>query len=196
MRGVRQFFAVLALWAAVSATARAQERQIRVDVIVRGTPESLWPLWTTNAGVRSFFAPGSNIEPRVDGLYEIYFDPSAPAGRRGADGMRVLAFQPHRRLAFTWNAPEHLGAIRDQRTIVSVEFTPVGRDSTRVTLRHAGWGTGPEWDAALAYFEPAWNAFVMPMFKRRVEHGPVDWRALPSLLPAQPSAIQTLVVSP
>jgi uncharacterized protein YndB with AHSA1/START domain len=188
---------VLALVAAASAppTIVAQERQIRVSVTVSGTPERLWPLWTTNEGVRSFFAPGSNIDLRVDGAYEIFFDPAAPSGGKGAEGMRLLAVEPNRRLAFTWNAPETMAYVRQQRTIVSVDFLPVGRDSTRVVLRQIGWGTGPEWDQAFAYFDNAWNGFVMPMFKYRVEHGPVTWSAVPTVSRIQATSMEHLTAS-
>ena len=179
---------VAVLWAPVAA----QERQIKVDVTVRAPVAQAWALWSTNEGVRSFFARGSNIELEVDGAYEIFFDPAAPAGLKGADGMRLLAVEPQRRLAFTWNAPASLPYARAQRTVVTVDFAPIGADSTRVTLRHIGWGSGPEWDAAIRYFEPAWNAFVMPMFRHRVAHGPINWAAPPKVEPVQVSAIQEL----
>ena len=35
--------------------------------------------------MKSFFAPGCRIEPKVDGLYEIWFNPAAPAGERGGE---------------------------------------------------------------------------------------------------------------
>ena len=180
--------AVAILW----APAAAQERQIKVEVTVGAPVAQAWALWSTNEGVRSFFAPGSNIDLKVDGAYEIFFDPAAPAGHKGADGMRLLAVEPERRLAFTWNAPASLPYARAQRTVVTVDFAPIGADSTRVTLRHIGWGSGPEWDAAIRYFEPAWNAFVMPMFRHRVALGPINWAAPPTVDPVQVSAIQEL----
>lgn len=106
--------------------------------------------------------------------------------------MRLLAVEPNRRIAFTWNAPATLAYVRGQRTVVTVDLTPVGRDSTLVVLRHIGWGSGPEWDKAIEYFETAWNGYVMPFFRYRVEHGPVDWAALPKLTPIQPTAIEQL----
>ena len=184
----------LAILQVGSTAASAQERQIRVSVTVAATPEQVWLLWTTDEGVRSFFAPGSHIDLKVDGAYEIFFAPTAPPGRRGADGMRLLAVEPNRRLASTWNAPEDLPYARAQRTVVIVEFVPIGRDSTRVTLRHIGWGSGPEWDTAIRYFETAWNGFVMPSFKHRIEHGPITWGAVPPLSPVQPTAIEYLSV--
>lgn len=189
--------ALISLLAAalIPALAAAQERQIKVAVTVPATPEQVWPLWTTDEGVRSFFAPSSHIELKVDGAYEIFFDPSAPAGQKGADGMRLLVVEPHRRIAFTWNAPVSLPHVRAQRTVVFVAFDPVGNDSTRVTLQHVGWGTGREWDEAIHYFEPAWNAFVMAAFRYRIHHGPINWTSLPKLEPVQKSAIVHLVTA-
>jgi uncharacterized protein YndB with AHSA1/START domain len=192
----RPQFLPLFLALAGSSSLGAQERQIRIPLTVAATPERVWSLWTTNEGVRSFFAPGSRIELVVDGPYEIFFDPSAPAGKKGADGMRILAIEPNRRIVFTWNAPEHMPYVRAQRTIVSIELSPVGRDSTHVVLRHTGWGTGAEWDAAIKYFDGAWNGFVMPLLKHRIEHGPVNWAAMPKLAPIRPTTtIETLVTA-
>jgi uncharacterized protein YndB with AHSA1/START domain len=188
----------LAALAAVTApgTTSGQERQIRVAVTVPGTVERAWKLWTTDAGVRSFFAPGSHIDLRVEGAYEIFFAPAAPPGARGADGMRLLAVEPQRRLAFTWNAPSSMPYVRAQRTVVMVDFAPAGPDSARVTLRHIGWGSGPEWDEAIRYFDRAWNGFVMPFFRYRVERGPVDWAAPPAVAPIHPTAVERLTVAP
>jgi uncharacterized protein YndB with AHSA1/START domain len=177
----------------LATPAIAQERQVRVAVTVPARVEQVWALWTTNEGVRSFFAPGSNIDLRVDGMYEIFFDPSAPTGQKGADGMRLLVVEPNHRLAFTWNAPREMAHVRAQRTLVTVDMIPVHNDSTRVVLRHTGWGTGPEWDAALEHFDVAWNAYVLPWFKYRVTNGPINWSAPPNVTPIMAtSSIQYL----
>jgi hypothetical protein len=67
---------------------RASDRFLRADLTIEAPVADVWNAWTTEAGVTSFFAPGTKIEPRVDGLYEIYFDPTQPPGQRGAEGMR------------------------------------------------------------------------------------------------------------
>jgi uncharacterized protein YndB with AHSA1/START domain len=180
------------LGCAAIAPLAAQERQIRISLTVPAVPEQVWNLWTTDDGIRSFFAPGSHVDLRVDRWYEIYFDPSAPPGQRGADSMRLLVVEPNRRLGFTWNAPGTMPYIRGQRTVVYVDLTPVGADSTRVVLRHTGWGTGPEWDQAIRYFEQAWNGFVMAALRYRVEHGPVNWSSMSRLEPVQKTAIEYL----
>ena len=40
------------------------------------------------------------------GKFEIFFDPSAPEGKKGAEDCKVLAFQENKFLSFTWNAPQ------------------------------------------------------------------------------------------
>jgi uncharacterized protein YndB with AHSA1/START domain len=172
----------------VSATLGfAQDRALRAELDVHAPVAEVWKAWTTCAGAQSFFAPACRIEPRVDGAYEVYFLPGAPAGERGSEGMRILAFEPMRRLAFTWSAPPTLPAIRAQRNMVVVELEPVDATRTRVRFSHIGWGAGPEWDRAYDYFDHAWNAVVLPRLKYRFEHGPIDWSAPPKLEPVAPT---------
>jgi uncharacterized protein YndB with AHSA1/START domain len=156
-------------------TQGERDRVVAGEVIVNvGVPRA-WDAWTTEDGVRSFFAPACNIEPRVGGPYEILFDPDAEPGSRGAEGMTVMAVQPMKMLAFSWNAPPHLSEVRDQLTHVVVRFEEVDEERTRVTLRHDGWGDGGQWDDAFAYFERAWFDAVLPRFARAMDGHPHVW---------------------
>jgi uncharacterized protein YndB with AHSA1/START domain len=151
------------------------ERAIRKVVVIDAPVDQVWEAWTTAKGVRSFFAPACNVELRVDGPYEIFFDPYAPAGERGAEGMRVLACQPKTMLAFTWNAPPHLAEVRGQLTHVLIRLRARDDGRTLVTLTHSGWGEGGQWDEAFVYFERAWGQIVLPRLQYRFSVGPVDW---------------------
>lgn len=170
-----------------SSTSLSSDRILRATLVLDAPVESVWKLWTTEDGLKSFFAPGCRVEPRVDGVYEIYFDPSAPAGGKGAEGTRILAFEPERRLVFTWNAPPSQPAIRAQRTVVEIRLAREGEKKTRFVFTHSGWGEGPEWDATFAYFDKAWNGFVLPNLVWRVRHGPIDWKARPEVRPLVPT---------
>ena len=161
---------------AAGAIAAPVDRVLRTTIELAAPVDQVWALWTTEAGLTSFFAPGARVEPRVEGPYEIYFNPAAPPGQRGADGMQILVFQPSRRLAFTWNAPPSLPQAREQRTFVVIRFQPVSERETRVTLHHTGWGDGGEWDKAYAYFDRAWGN-VLGNLKKSFETGPFDWTA-------------------
>ena len=162
------------LLCAAALLSQAAERAIEKDVVVRATLDEAWAAWTTREGITSFFAPDARIEPRVGGAFQIYIDPGAPPGMKGADDMRFMALQPKKMLSFDWNAPPHLPEARGQRTFVVVRFSVVDDKSTRVTLHHIGWGDGGEWDKTYAYFDRAWGG-VLANLKKRFEQGPQDW---------------------
>jgi uncharacterized protein YndB with AHSA1/START domain len=158
------------------APALAAERAIEKQAIVNATLDQTWEAWTTREGITSFFAPDAKIEPRVGGAFQVYMDPGAPAGSKGADDMRFLALQPKKMISFDWNAPPHLREARAQRTFVIVRFEPVTDKTTRITLHHTGWGDGGEWDQAYAYFDRAWGG-VLANLGKRFDQGPQDWTA-------------------
>ena len=151
------------------------ERVIFGEIEVPASVADVWSAWTTHSGITSFFAPACRVELRPGGPYEIYFTPESPPGERGAEGTRVLAFQPEKMLAFTWSAPPHLPDVRRQRTSVVVRLRRCGEGRTRVTLTHSGWGEGGEWDLAFDYFSRAWREVVLPRLRRRFDTGPIDW---------------------
>lgn len=159
---------------AYCGTVIAAERAIEKSVVVEATLDQAWDSWTTREGITSFFAPDAKIEPKVGGAFQIYIDPLAQPGAKGADDMRFLAVQPKQMISFDWNAPPHLPQARAQRTFVIVRFDPVNDKQTRVSLHHTGWGTGGEWDQAYAYFERAWGG-VLGNLQKRWTSAPLDW---------------------
>ncbi len=164
----------LAWTLAAPGPVHAAERSIDKEVVINAPIEQAWQAWTTREGVVAFFAPDAKVEARVGGAFQIYFDPGAPPGAKGADDTRYMALQPPRMLSFDWNAPPFLPQARQQRTFVVVRFAAVDDKTTRVTLHHTGWGDGGEWDKAHAYLDRAWTG-VLASLKARFEKGPTDW---------------------
>lgn len=174
-RWLRRLAQALLVVLSLAPAAYAAERAIDKEVLIPASVDQLWDAWTTREGITSFFSPDARIEARVGGAFQIYMDPLAEPGLKGADDMRYLALQPKRMLSFDWNAPPHLAEARQQRTFVIVRLAPVDEKSTRVTLHHVGWGDGGEWDKTYAYFDRAWG-FVLGNLKTRYEKGPIDWK--------------------
>jgi uncharacterized protein YndB with AHSA1/START domain len=160
-------------------STNVEVKAVHGEIVVNARLEEVWNAWTTEEGAKTFFAPACYIDLRPDGPYEIFFNPDAPPGERGGEGLRVLAVQPMQMLSFTWNAPPSLPQVRGQRTHVTLRFTPEDEGRTRVTLYHDGWGSSGEWNEAYAYFTQAWNEVVLPRLKYRFENGPVDWEDPP-----------------
>lgn len=154
--------------------AGAQERAIRATVIVPATLDEVWAAWTTTEGVKTFLGPEANVEARVDGPFEVFYNPYAAPGMKGADGMRILSIQDRKMITFTWNAPPTVPEVRKQRTYVTVRMRSTGEKRTEVTLYHGGWGEGGEWDRAFIYFEKSWPN-VLRALETRFTKGPIDW---------------------
>ena len=163
----------------------AQERAIDEKITVKAGVDDVWKAWTTSDGIKTFFAPDAKVELRVDGPFEIYMNPFAERGMKGADDMRIIGFQEKKMLTFTWNAPPSLPEARKQRSVVIFRFISRGDQLTDVTLHHIGWGDGGEWDKAYDYFGKAWPN-VMKNLKKRFEDGPVDWKPWLERLKPQP----------
>lgn len=159
---------------------RKEERTIVGMVIVSGALNEVWKAWATEEGAKSFFAPDCKIELEPGGAYEMYFALDYPLGLRGGEGCTVMAIETMKMLAFTWNAPPSLPAVRGQYTHVVIRFDEVS-EGTRVSLVHDGWGTSSEWDQAFTYFELAWLRVVLPRLNYRFKHGPIDWKNPPDL---------------
>ena len=148
------------------------EKEATVEALVT----EVWNAWTTDEGVRTFFAPDSNVDLRIGGPYEIFFVPDAPEGEKGSDGMRVLSYLPEKMPSFEWKNPPSLPEVRGEKTWVVVGFEPRGADSTEVTVTHLGWREGEQWQKAYEYFIRAWD-IVLGRLKKRFDEGPIDWTA-------------------
>ncbi len=159
--------------------AQSNERFIFAEAEIGAGVKDVWTAWTTAEGIRSFFAPDCKLDLKAGGDYEIYFNPQGQPGERGAEGTKILAFQPEKMLSFTWNNPPILPGIRWQYTTVVLRFKPISEAQTRVSLYQIGWGEGEEWDKAFDYFEKAWKQVVLPRLQHRFKVGPIDWNNPP-----------------
>jgi len=152
------------------------QRLIRKSVAVNASRQEVWKAWTTEEGVKGFFAPDANVELAIGGAYEMLFDPEAPVGSQGGEGLRILSYLPEEMLSFEWNAPPEFPTVRAQKTWVVVQLgdTPA---QTKVQLTHLGWEEGAEWNRVFDYFQQAWN-IVLRRLQKRFTDGPIDWENL------------------
>lgn len=49
-----------------SSSSPSSDRILRATLVLDAPVDAVWKLWTTEEGVKSFFAPGCRIEPKVD----------------------------------------------------------------------------------------------------------------------------------
>ena len=76
-------------------------------------------------------------------------------GLAGDDPGRVRARIERRLLSVEWPMPGALRLIGGQATLLTLTFEPEA-DGSLLTLTHAGFGRGPEWDEGLALHRRWW----------------------------------------
>ncbi|MGC9367520.1 MAG: SRPBCC family protein [bacterium] len=152
------------------------EKMIEKEIVVNAEIDEVWNAWTTESGVRTFFAPQSRINLSEGGEYEMYFFPDAPEGYKGGEGCKVLKVIPPTHFAFTWNFPPSIPLLRNSsaKTEVSIDLEKISSSTTRVKLTHYGWQEGEDWDSGFDYFTAAWSV-VLNRLKSSFNSGPVDW---------------------
>lgn len=160
-------------------TARAateEGRTLRHQVTVDAPPDSVWRVFTTSTGLRSFVAPVAEIELRVGGRWEASYDPEARIGDPGNIVNEILSYLPGEMLSIrVARAPPGFpfpDAVKELWTVIQFEETE--RGGTRVTSTMLGFGRGAPWDALRAAFERD-NATILRRLRRRFAAGPVDW---------------------
>lgn len=154
-------------------------RTVQFEFVVNSSRAEVFQLWTTEEGLKKFFAPRANVDLRVGGAYEMIFAPDLdPEGEnQGTKGARILRLENERALAFEWitfvyekhpsgsGPPVVSSEVRNERPIptwVEIDFEDVpGRPgATRLRFVHRGFRSGGPWDDALAYFWRQWGAIL------------------------------------
>ncbi len=152
---------------------------LEAERIIYASASDVFAAWTTEEGVKTFFAPAAHIELVPGGKYEIIFMPDGEEGKRGAEGCTVIEFTQDKHLAFTWNFPPSMPAIRDKFIRVDVWLEAIDTEITEVKIVHTGWQTGHQWFRGLAYFEKAWD-LVLFRLNHRFRFGPINWEHPPT----------------
>jgi len=153
----------------------AATRLVRKHSVVSIPPETAWKTWTTIEGVTSFFAPKANVDAKIGGPYELFFDLKAPKGFQGTEGCRVLRLEPPKNLTFEFIAPPQFPNVRRVRTRVDVLFDEVLKGGlVKVSLVHSGFVEGEEWDESFDFFSWSWE-LVLGRFQHRFSVRPIDW---------------------
>jgi uncharacterized protein YndB with AHSA1/START domain len=153
--------AVLLASLANSSAAEDRSRGIVLNAVVEASPERVYALWTSREGANQFFGEDAYIEPRIGGLYEIYFLPRAhpDSDANSTKGHRLLGLTPGRGLSFEWSYPPFAAELKQNGpTRVDVTFEPLAGQPqrTHVRLEHSGFGRGGAWDRLYEFFVGGW----------------------------------------
>ncbi|MET3698464.1 uncharacterized protein YndB with AHSA1/START domain [Bacillus oleivorans] len=151
-----------------------EQKIIEKKVVIHSKIDLVWHAWTRSERVSQWFAGKAIVEPIVGGKYELYFEPGNEEGNC-TKGCTIISLEPFTRLSFTWKGPDPLAELMNQDsqlTEVYVTLHEMG-EHTEVTVKHGGWGEGPEWQKAREWHVMAWNQ-VLNSLKSALESGEGD----------------------
>src|SRR5690606_3366413 len=94
--------------------AQAAARIVYGEIEIEAPVEAVFAAWGTAEGLRWFGE--AVVEPEVGGAYEVHFLPDAPAGERGSEGGRILAYEANELLSVQWSMPPFMPVIRRHQT--------------------------------------------------------------------------------
>lgn len=157
--------------AAVEATTqRDADRVIHSNARLRCDAHHAFEMFTVGPLLQTWLAPLAEVEPRVGGKYELFWEPPERENN-STIGCRVTALQPDQFLSFEWKGPTQFKAFMneaDPLTHVVVFFVPVAGSGvwTDVHLIHSGWRSTPAWEAARQWFEVSWRGAFAELAKQ------------------------------
>jgi len=123
--------------------------------------ERAFELFTENEQLQNWLTAIADVEPRVGGRYELFWEPDDQE-RNNTRGCKITALEPDTLLAFEWKGPPQFRFMNevDPLTHVTVFFSSCAEvltPCTDVYLIHTGWGAGSDWEEARTYFVRAWD---------------------------------------
>jgi len=144
---------------------------LQMETEVESPLELVWLAFTQADRVIQWFAPDANIEPRLGGSYELFFNPDN-RDQMGTRGCLITLFEPNERLGFTWKGPDDFAALMNQDDALTYVLVTLSEQAgkTKVVIEHFGWKESGEWDKARAWHETAWS-HVLTSLKTALESG-------------------------
>jgi uncharacterized protein YndB with AHSA1/START domain len=157
------------------------ERILELGSVVPGALDEVWAAFTTSDGFGSWAAPVAEVDFRLGGVIESSYDLDAKIGDPGNIRNEILAYVPHRMIAFR-NIQAPPGARFDvttfQRLHTVVLFENAGANATKVTIVQPGYRPGDLYDSVYRHFE--WgNRWSLEKLAERFEKGPIAWTSGP-----------------
>ena len=149
-----------------SFTTADGARTLQESVTINAPVAILWKAFADAEEYKRWSSPVASVDLRVGGSLEASYDPKRKLGDPDNIKQRIITFLPERLIVFqNIQAPHDLPhADRFQRTVIVLQYEPLGPSRTRVILSCTGWGTDPESQALYRFFQ-ADNAELLEKMK-------------------------------
>lgn len=148
------------------------QNDLQQSVVINAPVAVLWKSFVDAKEFARWNAPVAAIDMRVGGSLEATYNPKHAIGDPDNIKHRVITFLPERLIVFqNVQAPKELpNADKFQRTVIIVQYEPLGPAKTKVTLSCTGFGADPASQQIYRFFQQD-NAEELENWKR-VYEGP------------------------
>ncbi len=128
---------------------------ILIQVTVPLPIPMIYRAFTDAEPLQGWLAARAKVEPRLGGAYELAFSDEPKFESRGT----VTSLTPDVDIGFSWTGPNEFAELMNRPTpkthvYVRLQESPEGID---VTLEHAGWGSGADWEEARSWHFHFWD---------------------------------------
>jgi len=134
-------------------------RDLVFELELNASVETVWKLWTEAKSLESWLTTEANVEAKLGGAYELFWDPSNHKDN-STFGCKITAFNPRRLLGFEWRGPvpfADLMNVEPLPTWVVLSFEAISVNKCHLHFRHSGWGEGERWSQAKQWQMQAWQ---------------------------------------
>jgi uncharacterized protein YndB with AHSA1/START domain len=158
--------------------ANSSDQKIVLEVLLPISVQEAWKQWTEPQELQNWLTQKANIEPKIDGLYELFWEPDHPT-QNSTIGCKIIEFEINKLLSFQWKGPVPFADIMNAEplpTWVTVNFIKISENKTVVRLEHFGFGKSKHWQEARDWQQNAWSLALTelrnkmtlsePIFKR------------------------------
>ncbi|MFX0074647.1 MAG: SRPBCC domain-containing protein [Candidatus Hermodarchaeota archaeon] len=134
---------------------------VHIEIELNCDVHQAFEFFTVNEKVESWLPEKAEVEPKVGGKYELFFQPKTPEVNSTV-GCKITSIEKDKFLSFEWKGPEMFQSFMnfcDPLTHVVVVFSPSSNNPKKSVLYlfHSGWRNGSNWQEARNYFEKAWT---------------------------------------
>ncbi len=139
---------------------------LHIEILISNSLDTVWNHWTSSDLITKWFPPEANIEPKLNGAFELFFNPENHM-QQSTIGCKIIIFEHKKQLGFTWKDPDGFSRLmnnEDNLTQVVINFKEVN-GKTIIKLTHKGWGDSEEWDKAKDWHYAAWDMSLKSLKK-------------------------------
>jgi uncharacterized protein YndB with AHSA1/START domain len=133
-------------------------QDIVFELKLKASLQDAWAYWIDPKLVVRWLSVEANIEPRQEGAYELFWDPTNPH-ENSTVGCKIITFIPEKVLSFEWRGPPAFADVMNTQplpTWILMTFEMIHEEKTIIHFRHSGWDISKQWKSARTWQESEW----------------------------------------